>query len=348
MAEKYLDLSGLQAFYDKLKTTAFVDSALDVNSTKPVQNRIVTNSLGILQTDLTTLKNASGTWDAKQDAIEDLDGIRNSAKSGWSAWSAVTVNSATWASETFTGVSTDSTLTGNGKETPLGVAEVQSLTSDNTINITSANNEVILGVNGTWFNDAVNSAVDVPTGVMVESACEYNAVNEISGYNGSAIAQYGAEKQWLQHDDTLVHAANSAQYALGVNLSAVAQLLGVDETVLFSGTPTSAVTLSESMENFDYLRLYFNLGAIDKPNHVITCRYSPVMTVSWGQGVLNAYQTIAYISANPTAMKVIHSRQVALGSFESTAAANTTGTLDSTNALNTITKVVGVHRISEV
>ena len=119
-----------------------------------------------------------------------------------------------------------------------------------------------------------------------------------------------------------------------------------DETVLFSGTPTSAATLSESMQNFDYLRLYFDLGANDRPNPVITCRYSPVMTVSWAQGVANAFQTIAYISANPTAMKVVHSRQVALGSFTSTAAANTTGTLDSTNALNTITKVVGVNRIN--
>ena len=76
---------------------------------------------------------------------------------------------------------------------------------------------------------------ELPQGVMLESAIGYNAVNEISGYNGSAIAQYGAEKQWLQHDDTLVHASNSVQYALGVNLSAVAQLLGVDETVLWSG-----------------------------------------------------------------------------------------------------------------
>ena len=69
----------------------------------------------------------------------------------------------------------------------------------------------------------------VPEGVMVESAVEYNAVNEISGYNGSAIAQYGAEKQWLQHDDTLVHAANSAQYALGVNVSAVKTLMNISE-----------------------------------------------------------------------------------------------------------------------
>lgn len=70
---------------------------------------------------------------------------------------------------------------------------------------------------------------ELPSGVMNTSALEYNAVNEISGYNGSAIAQYGAEKQWLVHDDTLVHAANSAQYALGVNVSAVQTLMNVSE-----------------------------------------------------------------------------------------------------------------------
>lgn len=99
---------------------------------------------------------------------------------------------------------------------------------------------------------------DVPEGVMVESALEYNAVNEISGYNGSAIAQYGAEKQWLQHDDTLVHAANSAQYALGVNLSAVAQLLGgIDETVLWSGSANAGlfpITLSEPATAFEEIK----------------------------------------------------------------------------------------------
>ena len=62
---------------------------------------------------------------------------------------------------------------------------------------------------------------DVPEGVMSESGLGFNAVNEISGYNGSAIAQYGAAKQWLTHDDTLVHLSNSAQYALGVNLSGI-------------------------------------------------------------------------------------------------------------------------------
>ena len=108
-------------------------------------------------------------------------------------------------------------------------------------------------------NSALAGGGDVPEDVMVEPNLEYNAVNEISAYNGSAIAQYGAEKQWLVHDDTLVHAANSAQYALGVNLSAVAQLLGVDETVLYSGSPSwkDKVSLSESPLNFSRIKVLF-------------------------------------------------------------------------------------------
>lgn len=113
---------------------------------------------------------------------------------------------------------------------------------------------------------AINSSAlagggDVPEDVMVETNLEYNAVNEISGYNGSAIAQYGAEKQWLVHDGTLCHLNNSAQYALGVNLSAVAQLLGVDETVLWSGDSQisrgSYIELNETPFNFDRVRIEY-------------------------------------------------------------------------------------------
>ena len=112
-------------------------------------------------------------------------------------------------------------------------------------------NDKISGYNGSAFA----GGSDVPEGVMVESGLEYNAVNEISGYNGSAIAQYGAEKQWLQHDDTIVHVANSAQYAFGVNLSAVAQLLGVDETVLFTGS-TQSPALNDSIWNYKKIMIY--------------------------------------------------------------------------------------------
>ena len=122
---------------------------------------------------------------------------------------------------------------------------------DNTNKISAINGSAICGG-------------EFPSGTMNVSGLEYNAVNEISAYNGSAIAQYGSEKQWLQHDDTLVHVSNSAQYALGVNLSAVAQLLGVDETVLYSnftGRPVtigSYIDLSESPLNFTEIAIYLN------------------------------------------------------------------------------------------
>jgi len=92
---------------------------------------------------------------------------------------------------------------------------------------------------------------------LKESELGYNAVDEVSAINGSAIAQYGAEKQWLVHDDTLVHASNSAQYALGVNVSAIAQLLGVDETVLWEGSANAGlfpITLSEPATAFEEIK----------------------------------------------------------------------------------------------
>ena len=110
---------------------------------------------------------------------------------------------------------------------------------------------------------------DVPEGVMVESGLEYNAVNEISGYNGSAIAQYGAEKQWLTHDDTIVHVSNSAQYAFGVNLSGIsadlARMMSVDETLLWSGNSGQltadrilTLQLTEAASSFEKVEIYNN------------------------------------------------------------------------------------------
>ena len=140
-------------------------------------------------------------------------------------------------------------------------------------------NDKISGYNGSAFA----GGSDVPEGVMVESGLEYNAVNEISAYNGSAIAQYGAEKQWLVHDDTLVHASNSAQYALGVNLSAVAQLLGVDETVLWSGTITAtgqSVNLNESISNFSKLKFILSMDSTQY-EYVDNNADRSLYTVSW-------------------------------------------------------------------
>lgn len=168
--------------------------------------------------------------------MQVISGVNNSAFFAQSAYSAATA--------TFDKNGNDIAETYYHADNPAGfISSVPDTYLQNT-DLTIVNDKIteISGV-------PLSAGDELPSGTMNTSALEYNAVNEISGYNGSAIAQYGAEKQWLVHDDTLVHAANSAQYALGVNLSAVAQLLGVDETVLYSGKTYSA-TLSESVKNF--------------------------------------------------------------------------------------------------
>ena len=122
-----------------------------------------------------------------------------------------------------------------------------------------------------YMGSAFKAGDELPSGTMNTSGLEYNAVNEISGYNGSAIAQYGAEKQWLTHDDTIVHVSNSAQYAFGVNMSAIsadlARMMGVDETVLYSGLKTvgnagtATYELNESPLNFDRVKVLWVLQA---------------------------------------------------------------------------------------
>lgn len=189
---------------------------------------------------------------------------------------------------------------------------------------------------------------ELPSGVMNTSALEYNAVNEISGYNGSAIAQYGAEKQWLVHDDTLVHASNSAQYALGVNLSAVAQLLGVDETVLWEGTDPldqsclvngtrETATLSEPLSSFNRIRIY----AVWNPwsgNFTGCNTFEYPGTNNKGGYIMNDCTNQGFIaggswSANETTFKLVKHWQ-----------ANYPAAKETSNGLGGIFKIVGIGR----
>lgn len=197
-----------------------------------------------------------------------------------------------------------------------------------------------------YMGSAFAGGGDVPEGVMVESAVGYNAVNEISGYNGSAIAQYGAEKQWLQHDDTLVHAANSAQYALGVNLSAVAQLLGVDETVLFSGErplqTTGQFNLNESPYNFKKIEIW----AISYPTYVETLAVTfntdnssgvkiPFCSVGIDDSVAAVRFNISNMRPNASGINITNQKQYSIEGVNQT----TTG-----NSPTIITKVIGIGR----
>ena len=205
-------------------------------------------------------------------------------------------------------------------------------------------NDLITAYNGSAFAGQGGGGGDVPTGTMNVSGLEYNAVNEISGYNGSAIAQYGAEKQWLVHDDTLVHASNSAQYALGVNLSAVAQLLGVDETVLWSGdAAVSNCTLTEPITNFNTVKfLLYGREDANRTRMWFECETTnDTWNIQYADGTNYAYTQLVQLSSTNTTLSAIRYKELNYGAFNSTAAAIT----GATGTYPTIIKaVVGVNR----
>ena len=200
-------------------------------------------------------------------------------------------------------------------------------------------NDLITAYNGSAFAGQGGGG-EVPTGTMNVSGLEYNAVNEISGYNGSAIAQYGAEKQWLVHDDTLVHASNSAQYALGCNISALQRLMGIDETVLFEGNALhnhATATLSEPFTNFEKIKVY---GHTD--DGVMYPWYTEVPTFSGigfiGVATNNAGWSKWFGLSVPDSTHI-----VPYSGYVATWASTTTGYLQNTWG---ITRVIGIGRKS--
>lgn len=209
MADQYLNLSGLQAFYDKLKTTAFIDSALNTASTKPVQNKVVATNLASHETSINALTAASAGWNAKQDAITDLDSIRNSAKSGWSAWSAVTGNSATWATDTktiaamtdvatyFNGTSALSALTAKSALSAGSAAKAAALsnTAYKVASATSATNaDKLTNARNIAASGGVTWTVSFDGSTGVTGAATVNSVPAaaISSVPWSAIDDYAA------------------------------------------------------------------------------------------------------------------------------------------------------------
>ena len=104
--------------------------------------------------------------------------------------------------------------------------------------------------------------------------------------------------------------ANSAQYALGVNLSAVAQLLGVDETVLWSGSASDGtLNFTDPLTSFKEFKFYVNIP--ERGTNKVLTFYDGVNTVTpgfiqlttttmttgsvvsaWWQGVYNINATV--------------------------------------------------------
>ncbi len=132
----------------------------------------------------------------------------------------------------------------------------------------------------------------------------------------------------------------------GVRLVADTQnnrwVVEADETVLWEGTPTTSMALSETPENFEYLRIYLTSESGIKLVCIAaaTTTYLTYGILHYDSGAVNVMQeiTAAYTSTNGTTFNLVKSARrwyngSSVGGNVSVAASY-------------ITKIVGINRIA--
>ena len=163
---------------------------------------------------------------------------------------------------------------------------------------------------------------EVPEGTMVESNLEFNAVGEISGYNGSALTDASLNNIVQTNSGAWGGSALPISAGNGVKINLVNNTLvfSNDETVLFSATDSTGstaqtITLSEPYTAFKRIKMYFSiddgdagmaeiLTTCNKINCYTQCSQAPI-------GGICMYKSERYylvndnqISASPSASMI--------------------------------------------
>lgn len=156
-----------------------------------------------------------------------------------------------------TGDSANFATTGDVEDLVSAISETYQTTAGMTA-YQSAGDYLTTGDSAEFMTTAERSDY-IPTGVSSEFYTTANTANYISEVPDTYL-----QNTDLSTEDGKVTAISGIPLSAGVNLSAIAQLLGVDETVLYSGNSTDEVELSEDPTNFNYLRIDYgakNQGA---------------------------------------------------------------------------------------
>lgn len=206
---------------------------------------------------------------------------------------------------------------------------------------------------GIKIEDVDDVTVFSTSGVMMESDIGYNGQGEISGYNGSPIMTVDSEKQWLTHDDTIAHVTNSAQYAFGVNVPVVAQAMGTDETVLYSGpnvAPSStAIALSGNINDFNSVKFYWTANNYvgDIVDEVQCDNNTTQLTFMHPAGASNLWIQFLALNCptgvNKNSLTLLAAKQINFGAWSSTSWSTPTMNTNVGDTFN-LSKVVGIGR----
>lgn len=137
---------------------------------------------------------------------------------------------------------------------------------------------------------------------------------------------------------------------LGTNLSAAQLLalkeaLGVDETVLWEGSAASSFTVSETIANFEYLRVYMNYNGMNTWCYgtIVSSAQFTIACVGYANnsGDLNRLQMFggSFTSSNGLAFSSEAGKCIYFANASNTIGGGATGACN-------IRKIVGVHRIA--
>jgi hypothetical protein len=339
-----------------------VSSSLD---TRISQTEIEITSLSGAIEDIPSQVNAD--WEATSGVAEILNKPTLVPVSGGTGITIEKVNDTILISSSGSGgissVYHDETLTGDGSTlNPLSVTSASNW--DEAYDIVNASAQIwneaatmdeypISAGPGIKIEDVDDVTVFSTSGVMMEADIAYNGQGEISGYNGSPIMTVDSEKQWLTHDDTIAHVTNSAQYAFGVNVPVVAQAMGTDETVLYSGpnvAPSStAIALSGNINDFNSVKFYWTANNYvgDIVDEVQCDNNTTQLTFMHPAGASNLWIQFLALNCptgvNKNSLTLLAAKQINFGAWTSTSWSTPTM---NTNVGDTfqLSKVVGIGR----
>ena len=118
-----------------------------------------------------------------------------------------------------------------------------------------------------------------------------------------------------------------------------------DETVLWEGAPANSVTLSESMNNFEFIDVYerWDNASVNSTVHRIYLEGRTNAILNFSIGTNSWYLVVQKLDLNGTSLSVNSVHSIHGSTYTSTDIMHESNT---TLLKNTIVKVVGVNRIA--
>ena len=174
---------------------------------------------------------------------------------------------------------------------PTGVSSEFYTTANESGFITAVPDTYLQNTDLTITDNKVTEISGIPLSAGTELEFEYDAADNISAINSSAISTTPAQALYAQNP--LYFSATGASSYMGINSADLARMLGVDETVLWEGnipmTSGSTARCSESIYNFNKIKFLYN-GSADgeyqqNSNYIVeTDQTSATNRISWEDG----------------------------------------------------------------